>query len=315
MVAAMGVGQEGFAALGGPLDRPAHVFGGPDQRHVFGIQEDLRAETAADVGCDHPHLAFGQAEHEGAHQEALDVRILVGDVQRVTLVVFGVGGDRRTRLHRVGDQAVVDERQLGDVCRFGEGGVGRRLVAMAPVVAEVAGHVVMHQCGGTGRAGGIDHCGQSLVIDFDQLGGILRLQQRLGHHQCDLVADVAHLALGQHRMGRLFHRRAVFIVDQPAAGQAADFGIRQVLADENSDHAGRFFRRVKLDRFDAGMRMRRAQEHTVGLAVQGDVVGVLPGAGQKALVFAAQDGFANRAHGHIGHRILLRRAGRLAAPL
>ena len=109
MVAAMRVGQEGLAALGRPLDRPADALAGPDQRRLFRIQEDLRAEAAADIGRDDAHLAFGQAQHEGAHQQPLDVRVLVGHVQRVGVVVPRVVRVGRARLHRVGDQAVVVE--------------------------------------------------------------------------------------------------------------------------------------------------------------------------------------------------------------
>ena len=83
VVAAVRVGEERLAALGGPLDRPADPLARPDQGDVLGVEEDLRAEAAADVGRDHPHLRLGQAEHEGAHQQPLDVRVLVGDVERV----------------------------------------------------------------------------------------------------------------------------------------------------------------------------------------------------------------------------------------
>ena len=143
MVAAMRVGQEGLAALGRPLDRPADALAGPDQRRLFGIEEDLRAEAAADVGRDDAHLRFGQAEHEGTHQQPLDVRVLVGHVQRVALVVPRVLRIRRARLHRVGDQPVVGELQRGDMRRLGEGRVHRVLVAVAPVVADVVRHVVV----------------------------------------------------------------------------------------------------------------------------------------------------------------------------
>jgi hypothetical protein len=103
----MRVSQKRLTALGCPLDRPANALGGPSQRDIFGVQKNLRTETAAYVRRNHPHLALGQAKHKGAHQQALDVRILVGDMQGVAVVVLGVGGDGCARLHRVGDQAVV----------------------------------------------------------------------------------------------------------------------------------------------------------------------------------------------------------------
>src|SRR3546814_508023 len=66
MVAAMGVGEEGFAALRRPFDRAPNLLGGPDTDGFLGIAEDLRAEAAADIGRDHAHLVLRQAEDEGA---------------------------------------------------------------------------------------------------------------------------------------------------------------------------------------------------------------------------------------------------------
>jgi hypothetical protein len=40
------------------------------------------------------------------------------------------------------------------------------------------------------------------VVDFDRLGGVARLRQRLGDHDRDMVADIAHLALRQRRVRR-----------------------------------------------------------------------------------------------------------------
>jgi hypothetical protein len=54
------------------------LLAGPHQRGLFAVQEDLAAEAAAHVGRDHAHLVLGDAQHEGAHQQPLDVRVLVG---------------------------------------------------------------------------------------------------------------------------------------------------------------------------------------------------------------------------------------------
>ena len=177
VVAAVRVGQERLAAVGGPLDRPADPLARPDQGDVLGVQEDLRAEAAADVGRDHPHLRFRQAEHEGAHQQPLDVRVLVGDVERVARVVLVVDGVGGARLHRVRDQPVVDDVELGDVRRLGERGVDRGLVAVAPVVAGVVGDLVVHRRPLDARGlGDVDHRRQLLVVDLDQLGRVLGLR-------------------------------------------------------------------------------------------------------------------------------------------
>ena len=64
------------------IGRPTR-FAAQTQRRLLGVEEDLRAEAAADVGRDHAHLVLRQAEHERAHQQPLDVRVLVRDVERV----------------------------------------------------------------------------------------------------------------------------------------------------------------------------------------------------------------------------------------
>ena len=55
-----------------------------------------------------------------------------------------------------------------------------------------------------------------------------------------MVADIAHLALRQRRMGAGLHRRAVLRMDHPAADQAADLVGGDVVAGQDRDDAGRF---------------------------------------------------------------------------
>ena len=87
---------------------------------------------------------------------------------------------------------------------------------------------------------------QGFVVDFNQLGRVLGLEVGLGDDHCDVIADVAHLALREHGMRRLFHRLAVHVGDQPAAGQAVDLGIGSVFAGEYGDdtRAPACFRRI-----------------------------------------------------------------------
>ena len=148
------------------------------------------------------------------------------------------------------------------------------------------------------RLGRIDHRGQHVVVDLDQLGGVARRVLRLGDHYRDVVADVARLALRERRVRRLLHRLAVGAGDQPAAGQPADLAGGEVLAGVDRQHAGRLERLVLLDRLDLGVRVRRAHERGVGLPGQGDVVGVLPGAGEEAVVLFALDPSADQGCGH-----------------
>ena len=67
-------------------------------------------------------------------------------VWTVTLPSAGIPlGDRGARLHRVADEPVVDQLELGDVRRLGEGRVDRAVVAVVPVIGDVARALVMHR--------------------------------------------------------------------------------------------------------------------------------------------------------------------------
>ena len=240
MVAAMRVGEEGLGAVGGPFHRPVDLPGRPDADGLLGVDEDLRAEAAADVGRDHAELVFGRDADEGREHEPRDMRVLARRVEREDVGSGIVVADRRARLHRVRDQAVVDEVELRHMRGGGEGRVGRGLVAEMPVIDRVVGRDVVDdglaRLGGLGR---IDDRRQHVVIDVDLLGRVARLSERVGDDDGDVVADIAHLALRQRRMGARLHGRAVLRMDHPAADEAADLVGRDVLAGVDGDDAGR----------------------------------------------------------------------------
>jgi hypothetical protein len=203
--------------------------------------------------------------------------------------------------YSVRDQPVVDELELSDMRGLGERGIHRRLVAEGPDIAGVIGRdVVQHRCALLGCLRGVDHRGKHVVAHLDELGRVARLLLRLGDDHGDMVADVAHLALREHRVRRLLHRLAVDVGDQPAAGQAAELSAGNVLAGVHGEYAGRLLRLVGLDRLDGRVRVRRAHERGVALPRQRHVVRVLARAGQKAVVLFALDTCANQRCTHDG---------------
>ena len=146
MVAAVRVGQERLAAVAGPLHGPAaDLLRGPGDDAFLVVDEDLRAEAAADVGRHHAQLVLGRHADEGRHDQAMHVRVLAGDVAGEGVRAGVVVADRRARLHRVRHQPVVDEIDPGDVRRLGERGVRRGLVAELPVEDQVVGDLVVDQ--------------------------------------------------------------------------------------------------------------------------------------------------------------------------
>jgi hypothetical protein len=117
MVAAMGVGQKRFGAVRIPLDRDTGALGGPQADDLFGIDVDLRAEAAADIGRDHPQLVLRRYIVERAEHQPRDMRVLRGGPERVVILALVIDTERSTRLHRVGNQAVVDDIHFGDMGR------------------------------------------------------------------------------------------------------------------------------------------------------------------------------------------------------
>ena len=146
---------------------------------------------------------------------------------------------------------------------------------------------------GFGRRRRVDHGRQHAVVDLDLLGRVPRLRVGVGDDDGDVIADIAHLALREHRMGAGLHRRAVLGMDLPAADEAADLVRGDVGAGEHRHHAGRAVRRGGVDLVDRRVRVRRAQEIGVGLAGTVDVVDVVALAGDEADIFLALDGGAD----------------------
>ena len=200
VIAAMRVGEKRFGAVRDPFHRPADPLRRPQRHDLLGVDENLRAEAAADVGRDHAQLVLGRHADEGGDDEARDVRILRRIPQRERAAAGVILGDRGARLHRVGHQAVVDDVELGDVLGRLEGGVDRFRVAEVPLVDRVVRRDVVNlRRAGLLRRRRIGDRRQHRVIDFDLLGGIARLRQRLGDHHRDRIADMAGLAAGERR--------------------------------------------------------------------------------------------------------------------
>ena len=129
-----------------------------------------------------------------------------------------------------------------------------------------------------------DNRRQRIVRDLDALSGVPRLLERLSNHNCNRVANVTHLAHGEHRVRRFDHRRAVLRIYQPAAGQAADL---QVGAGEDRIDARCRAGLAGVDAGDLGMGVRTSQNIGVALAWTIDIVGVVTRAGEETKVLLA----------------------------
>ena len=197
---------------------------------------------------------LGQAHHKSGHQQALDVRVLVGHIQGVFVIGAAVRTNRSARLHRVGHQTVVDQIQFGDVRRFGKCGVYLRFVTDRPFVAMVVRGNLVQGRGFSGIAH-VHNRWQNVVFDVNQLGSVAGLFECFSHHHGDVVADIAHLALGQDGVGGFFHGLAAGVGDQPATRQAIDAVACDVLAIKNPNDTRRRQSGFFVNRFDVRMRM------------------------------------------------------------
>ena len=167
-------GDEMFDPVLDPLHRPPGDLRRDRGQHHVGKHRELDAEAAAAIRRDaQAHLGAGHPQrlrhHRMGRERPLEIR---GDV--VALVVRMIFGDDDVALHRrEGEPGVVDgERDPGIGAGEGVGGIAvgefadRDFVGLALRVEQRRRFVA----GGDG----IDHGGQRLVVDLDQLRGVLR---------------------------------------------------------------------------------------------------------------------------------------------
>ena len=236
----------------------------------------------------HVLLAAKAAAHEhGLDDHALGLAIPAKHVGALfTRVVGALVG----RLHldavlvREGDGALgLQESMLGKgrskALRHGEralrqrlGGVAtRHVTALAYVVLELhrvakgKEAVVQARSVGSPGLGDVAHGFQRLVINLDELLGLLERRLVLGNHQHDGIAHAAgDIALGDH--------------DVPVLDKVADLVDRHVLGAQNAHHAGQGLGLGGIDGEHAGTRVLRAHGAGIGqarLVELVDVVGVL----------------------------------------
>ncbi len=322
VVAPMRIGEEGLGAVGGPFDRHARLLRRPQADDLLRIDVDLGAEGAAHIWRDDPELVLRRNVIECGKHQSRDMRVLARGPQRVVLLGGVVDAERRARLDRVRDQAVVDDVELGDVLRLGDRHVDGGAIADLPIVDQVVGRLrVKLRCVRLQRFRGIDDGGQLLPVDGDRIGGVARLAARPRHDDRDGLADIAHRVGGERRIGAHIHGASVLRRDRPTADQVADAVSGELRAGEHLDHARHLGRGGGVDLADLGVRVRRANERPVAHARHAHVVGVAAAAGDEALVFLADNACANSFNAHrlppsiSFARPSPRGGGRLATPL
>jgi hypothetical protein len=221
---------------------------------------------------------FGDADGLG-NPTPVHVRDLAWHVDRQRSVRFRVGNDS-TRLHAGRDQPVVDDAQLDDLVGLVR---GLRVVAAAHLVdgGDIAGDIVMKlRC--TVADGGdlVDHCGQRLVVDVDQINRVVGFGKRLRDHQRHAFADEAHAIDRNDVAVRNLRSR-----QHPVGSDGADLAVK-ILPRQSEPDSRRGASRAEVDISDIGMGVRRSQDRGVEHAGQLDVVDISALAGQEPKIFA-----------------------------
>ena len=280
-------GDEMLDAVLDPFHRPPGDLRRDRGQHHVGKHRELDAEAAAAVGRDaQPHLGAGHPQrlrhHRMGREWPLEIR---GDV--VALVVGMVLGDDDVALHRrEGEPRVVHgERHPGIGTGKGAGGIAvgefadRDLVGLAFGVEQRRRFVA----GGDG----VDHSGQRLVIDLDQLRGILRHIPVLGDDQRHRLADITH-PLDRERP--LVHRRLER--NQERIGECA-----HVLAGDDRGDPRQAARSRRIDAADDGMGVGRTDHMGLQRAARlRQIVGIAAAPRQQCGVFLAGERHTERGH-------------------
>ena len=163
-------------------------------------------------------------------------------------------GDAAAALERRRVAARVEGVERDDLVGLGEGLVGRLLVARLPVVDRGCRSGLPSRRGSPARPASSACCGrrdrrQRLVVDVDQLERVLRDVGGLGDDGRDLLALEAHLVGGEHGLRVARERR-----------HPGEVVLRHQLAGDDRDDARQRRGARGVDRLDAGVRVRAAQE-------------------------------------------------------
>ena len=185
------------------------------------------------------------------------------------------------RLQRQPVVAAGAQPLAADVGRVGEGRVG---VALARVETPASGWCPAPSNSRLwffAAAVPVGHRRQRLDLDRDRFQRVLADGDAVGQHHGDRLADIAHLVVRDHRLlERLELRQRL----QPHRDDRR--AARHVGRGDDRMHAGHLQRRRGVDRDDAAVRHRAAQDHGIEQASGREIVDILAAAAQEAQILA-----------------------------
>ena len=133
---------------------------------------------------------------------------------------------------------------------------------------------------------------QGVDVELDRLKRILGRRRAIGDHDGDRLADIADLAMRDHRLLVGLERRHLLLPER----NLRDGAERRAHVRRRDDgvHPGARERRRRVDGDDAAMRHGAAQDRRMQQAVAHDVVDILAAAAQETQVLDALDRAADQ---------------------
>ncbi len=263
-----------------PLHRPVDMARGERDQEVFRIELAARAVAAADVVLDHLDGVFRQIDLL-RQDAAVEERHLGGAGHREPALGSVPLGHDAARLH---GEAIVAPGAHGFAPCVGR--IAKRRVGVALAGLEDQRPV------GPGRfeqqarplrgAGAVGDRRQRLDLHLDGLERVLAARHAVGQHDRDRLADVAHLVVRDHRLLVGFELRQRL---QPHRDDRR--AARHVGGGDHRMDAGPAQRRRDVERDDAAVRHRTAQDHRMQQSREDEIVDILTAAAQEAQILAA----------------------------
>ena len=281
-IAGMIGGAEVFAAILDPFHRPAGEARRERDQKIFRIEFAARAEASADVVFHHPDRAFGQLHLlcQNAPVEEGDLGRAEDREQTARRVPFR---QQSTRLHRHGAVALDREFFAAHVRRVLESTI--RVAAHASECERaIAGRGFEQQGVVSCGVGAGDDRRQGLDREGDGVEGVFGGGGTLGQHDRDGFADIADLVVGDDRLLERREGRRGVLPQRDGRHRGAD-----VCRRDDGVHAGPGPGDSGIDRADAAVRHRTAQDHGVQEILAREVVDEFAAPAQQAKILDAFD--------------------------
>ena len=272
-----------------PLDRLAVHLRRERNDRLFGIEDELGAEAAANIRRDDAQLVLVAAE-QAAENALARMRRLRGAPHGEQVAHRIESRHHTAAFHRLRDAAMLPVAFAKDMRGLREG-----RVAIAVSHVEFGRDIVRRAAMGERRVGAhgvaaVADDRQRIVIDHDERGRVFRNVAAVRDDRGDRLAHMHHFRIGQHGTMQFLPIGGARQGDaQKPVGEMR----RDVLHRQDGVNARDLERRALVDAEDLRMRMRAAHESDVPHAGERNVVDEARLAAQQRTIFETLDARAD----------------------